>query len=445
MSERAMRLRLGVFVLLTLILLGILITLFSGSPTLFRRSNAYTLVFPDATGVAEGTPVRRSGVRIGEVKSVELDDETGDVSVRILLDKKYLIRRNEQAVLAHGVLGDTHIDFVTRKSDDRTPIEPGAELQGEVQADVGTLLNQAAGAAPAVEQSLVAFARLAQQLDRAGPNMEATAREYQELARDLRSLVPDMRRTSKEIDALAQNWSKVGARVDDVIRKNQDQLTLAVFALNSVLTRVGNTFSDENQRNLAAMLKNFTAASAALSNVLNDETQRNIIESLRNLRTASAMLPTSITTGEALMKEARLTLKTLDVTFVSLRELVVQLQGMLRSFNPDGLYRGMDEISERTIRVLAEMEGLLQLLNHGDGMIQRMLSDPSLYDQLTTLAGFGVHLLPRMDQMMRDMQVFVDKIARHPEILGAGGLIRPSNGVKEAPRVCPVPMVMPGH
>ena len=47
--------------------LALLITAFSGFPTLFKQYHRYTIVFPEAPGVSSGTPVRRSGVRIGEV------------------------------------------------------------------------------------------------------------------------------------------------------------------------------------------------------------------------------------------------------------------------------------------------------------------------------------------------------------------------------------------
>ena len=41
--------------------------------------------------------------------------------------------------------------------------------------------------------------------------------------------------------------------------------------------------------------------------------------------------------------------------------------------------------------------------------------------------------LSQIDYIMRDMQVFADKIARHPESLGLGGVVKPSAGLKESP------------
>src|SRR6187431_2351581 len=98
MDQRKQRVRLGLFVAAAIVLLGGMILLFGGAPQrLFVSRHPYTIVFTDAPGISVGTPVRRSGVRIGEVSGVELDDQTGEVRVQILVVKKYSIRKNEEA------------------------------------------------------------------------------------------------------------------------------------------------------------------------------------------------------------------------------------------------------------------------------------------------------------------------------------------------------------
>jgi len=39
--------------------------------------------------------------------------------------------------------------------------------------------------------------------------------------------------------------------------------------------------------------------------------------------------------------------------------------------------------------------------------------------------------------VLRDVEIFADKIARHPEQLGLGGVLRPSSGLKESPTIIP--------
>src|SRR5438874_1341607 len=125
MNERRMRLGIGLFVAGALVLLGTLIVLFRSFPRYLRPGNTYTVVFDDAPGVEPGTPVRRSGVRIGEVTKVELDDKSGEVRVEIRVDPKYTIRQNDEPVLGTGIFGsDVTIDFVPRQKEDLAPPPP---------------------------------------------------------------------------------------------------------------------------------------------------------------------------------------------------------------------------------------------------------------------------------------------------------------------------------
>ncbi len=77
MAERNMRVRLGGFVAVALTVLTGMVVTFGGTPTLFTTTTRYAITFPEAPGVAPGTPVRKSGVRIGEVTQLELDPNSG--------------------------------------------------------------------------------------------------------------------------------------------------------------------------------------------------------------------------------------------------------------------------------------------------------------------------------------------------------------------------------
>src|SRR5260370_19947951 len=115
MNEQAIRFRLGIFVLGSLILLGVLIILFGGFPGFFKAAEVYTITFDIAPGVSPGTPVRRSGVRIGEVKKITLDDETGMVDVEISVHSEFSLRKQDLPTLVQGLIGgDSSIDFVAQ-------------------------------------------------------------------------------------------------------------------------------------------------------------------------------------------------------------------------------------------------------------------------------------------------------------------------------------------
>ena len=80
MNQRWMRIGIGVFVALALVLLATLIVLFNSLPRWFKATTNYTVVFTeDVSGLAPGAPVRQSGVKVGTVGDLALDDATGMV------------------------------------------------------------------------------------------------------------------------------------------------------------------------------------------------------------------------------------------------------------------------------------------------------------------------------------------------------------------------------
>ena len=207
MNEQALRFRIGVFVLAALLLLAVLITLFGSFPRLFVARDDYTVVFDDAPGVEPGTPVRRSGVRVGEVKRVSLEDN-GKVHLLISIEHPYTIRKSDRPTLVHGVLGgDMSIDFIPvrdQQQADNTPVPPGEELKGVQQPTVNTLLAQAKDVMPTTEETLNDIRNAVQTYEKMAPLLEETAREYRDLAKATREMVPELRKTNDEVRELAK-------------------------------------------------------------------------------------------------------------------------------------------------------------------------------------------------------------------------------------------------
>src|SRR4051794_4260863 len=137
MSDRILRFRLGLFVVITLVMLAALVVMFGSVNTAnwVRRTNVYTITLSEAPGITPGAPVRRSGVRIGEVSKVELNDETGQVSVGIAIDKRFSIRQHEKPTLMTSIIGgDAAIEFIADDNKtDHDSVPPGSVIAGARQ------------------------------------------------------------------------------------------------------------------------------------------------------------------------------------------------------------------------------------------------------------------------------------------------------------------------
>ena len=239
--------------------------------------------------------------------------------------------------------------------------------------------------------------------------MDEAFREYRDLAKDARKMLPDVRRTNDEVQLAARNWGRVGERTDLLLRENQDRMVRALENFDDTVRRIGSVFSDENQKNLNATLKNVKAGSDSLESMTKNT--------------------------DELLKESRQTLHRVNESIKQTDKVLTNLQKATEPMAERGgaMMKNLDESTEQLNRLLGEIRELVRLLGRGDGTLQRLLSDPALYNNVNDAACMLTRLMPRLDRILRDMEVFADKLARHPESLGLGGVVRPSAGLKEAP------------
>ncbi len=131
--------RVGVMVLATLIISVILILLFEELPLRHFLEKPYTVYvkFPESRGISDGTPVYKNGIRIGEVKQVDLADNDTAVLVTIEIQEERRIYENEKCHIVSDLLGDTSLSFRRLRDPEasQAPIEPEATLHGAVIED----------------------------------------------------------------------------------------------------------------------------------------------------------------------------------------------------------------------------------------------------------------------------------------------------------------------
>jgi len=96
------------------------------------RAATITIAFPDAGTLKRGSPVKVSGVQLGEVREIEYQ-EYGRVLVRTNLDPRVQPKQDASAELASvGLVADAVINFNPGSS--ATPLAPDAVIQGRVDA-----------------------------------------------------------------------------------------------------------------------------------------------------------------------------------------------------------------------------------------------------------------------------------------------------------------------
>lgn len=110
-------------------------------------------LFPNASGVSQGTDVRISGLKVGSVTGLTLDPQSYQVKVAIALNPDIKLPADSSAsVTSEGLLGSTFIAFTPGGS--ATSLKTGdmiTDTQGsmDLMALIGQFINKPSGDKPA--------------------------------------------------------------------------------------------------------------------------------------------------------------------------------------------------------------------------------------------------------------------------------------------------------
>jgi phospholipid/cholesterol/gamma-HCH transport system substrate-binding protein len=136
MLTRTQKVRLGVFLLIGMVLVGGGIALLAGV-SLFRQSDHYKVRFTDSvSGLSPGAAVTLRGVRLGRVEQIRIDpDDFQVVEVTLSVPRGTPIPKGSKAILAsHGITGVRYIEI--RSGASKEFLEPGTVIPtGKSQLD----------------------------------------------------------------------------------------------------------------------------------------------------------------------------------------------------------------------------------------------------------------------------------------------------------------------
>ncbi len=137
---RSRDLKVGLFVLVGLFLMGLVIFLVGEERNLFDPSVEFKTSFQDVQGLKPGAPVRMGGIDVGQVSRVGYDpknsaDSTVYVSFWIKKGEAERIKVDTKAKIANkGLLGDKMVELVPGESQEAA--KPGTRLEGELPSDM---------------------------------------------------------------------------------------------------------------------------------------------------------------------------------------------------------------------------------------------------------------------------------------------------------------------
>lgn len=371
MEERWLQLRVGMFVVLAMIVLGLLVFLNSEGWT-----SQYSLLVKvrTAPGVTANTPIRRNGVLIGRVGSVETDDD--HVALTLRINSGQSVYANEICSIGtESFLGDAVVEII--------PV--GADRRGEKLAN-----NQAL--------QMVSVRRNPMEIVDVALNLES----------DIADTLLAIKMAGFAIQDAGDGVRDLTGRVQEVLGEDEGEF-------RQLLTN----FRETSEKAKLA-LDNFNRIFEGINDVVGDE------EFKARIRETVTKLP-------EIFDELRITVQDTRQTINSFRDISSSAKSNLDNFEaftaslkengPEILEQVNASVSkiDEVIAGVREFTDSLAKFRSGDGTLGKLLNDPELYNSVNAAAGNIRDLTVQLKPLVNDLRMFADSIARDPRQLGVRG------------------------
>lgn len=384
-----MKFRLGLMIICGFVILVTLIVIFSDWQSIFA-GNRYkvNVLFPNAPGVKENTPIMQSGILIGRVRKVELVEQGAMVTA--FIESQYLLYDNQIFRLTLNLLGDAEINVFqqSQRTEATKQIKPGDVLQGYTAPSMIQMAADMQGNLVAAIDSITATS---QKLNKILNSFDDVLTDNKDDLKGMVSQIRDLSQQSRELvaktNAMLSN-PEIQAGIHDTI-----------VALPQTISEAQDAFSEFKKT----------------ANKIN-----HLADSF------DSMMQNSGETLEIINQVAKKTDQSLgdlnSITGTVSERKDIWLAKMSRSL--DNLDSALMQINEFTTS-----------LNNADGTVGRLIKDPTLYEKLETTLDEIRELKRQLEPVVANAQVFTDKIARHPEQLGVAGALRRNSGSKGVPPI----------
>jgi phospholipid/cholesterol/gamma-HCH transport system substrate-binding protein len=261
MDERVVRFRVGVMVLATGFITAILVLLFGDFSSFGQSNYKVYIAFPQAPGVTRDTPVRKSGILIGRVSSVDFADQEQqdrgfNVIITAKINKGVELRENENCQVGSSILGgDAVLQFIPSGDRNRPKglLGDGDVVAGVVTPDPLQVFSNLEGS---LTEAIVSVARTSDEVGRlAGRLGDLLGNNDEQFTR----IVNKTELTLDKIRSAVESTNEVLS--DPMVKEN---LKRAVSDLPEVLQEMKTTISgvkntlqlvDNNLKNVEGLTK----------------------------------------------------------------------------------------------------------------------------------------------------------------------------------------------
>jgi phospholipid/cholesterol/gamma-HCH transport system substrate-binding protein len=187
-----------------------------------------------------------------------------------------------------------------------------------------------------------------------------------------------------------------------------------------------NNLSDTHRGNIdqvieeaAESLHQFTVTMRSLNKTVADP------EAQENLRVTLAALPKMMEETRQTIQGIRTAVVKADLALGNLTEVTAPL-----AKRSDAIATRLDNSMTSLETLLGELAVFSKAINSDNGSLSLLTKDPQFYRNLEQTAASMALIMRNIEPMIKDLRIFADKIARHPEKVGVGGALKGDSGLK---------------
>jgi|GEM_PF-5701942 len=378
MDERMMQMRVGVVMAAAILVTAIFLVMFGNLPDFMTTTYPMHVWFKSAPGIMEGTPVNKSGLLLGRVSDIQFArDYPEKVRVEGITEKEFQTGVIVTIAVEDGNRIYTNEECVIKK-----------DLLGDAELIIKPTKRPVTG--DYFKEDVVLYGQIP-------PDPFEMANSFQA---DLKSTL-------------------------DIVGKTSDSLVVTATALTGTLTRINNIL-DQNQGGLNEAIGNANTALTKVASVADNVNQWLGDEQMReNFRNTLETMPQAIVDARRAVGEIR-------YAACVARQRFEELGGLTGPLGEGGAQRvrQFDIALYRLNNLAGQLDQIASKVNQGDGTLSRMINDPTLYHNLSTVSRDIKNVTTQLQPVINNLNIFTDKIARDPGEIGVRGALRKNNPVK---------------
>ena len=368
-NQKEKSVRVGLLVAVALAVLMIFVFFIGSESKIFARKNEYKVRFESVAGLAQGNPVKISGVTVGVVRDIELprDPKQKDVFIELMVDRKFSerIRGDSRARLKKlGLLaGDSYID-ITPGSPRFDALEPGSIIPAQRQTNVDQLISSGEDLVDNLVQISYSMKNILARVDRGEGLIGELTTQTETKQRMTDTFLTTLNKANAMLTHIESGKGLVGKIVYDDVYAEQlaTSMTAATHSLEMIAGNVQKSLENGN---------------GVLPALLNDpEGKKKVYELVDNLRATSANLAEFSTT----MKTG---------------------QGLVPRLLNDKAY-GDQALNEFT-GLVHQLNEAVTKINTGQGTAGKIITDPSVYESINDIL-IGINESKLLRWLIRNRQ-----------------------------------------